>query len=56
MANLNHTDIQAGLQEARRQRQAEWEEVKKQFPIPEGASPEEEHKILMQRNAAMLDP
>jgi hypothetical protein len=56
MTKLNHTDIQVGLQEARRQRAAEWEEVKKRFPIPEDATPEEEHSILMQREAAMLDP
>ena len=56
MTDLNHTDIQAGLQEARRQRQAEWEAVNKQFPIPEDASPEEVSKITAQRNAAMIDP
>ena len=56
MTDLNHTDIQAGLQEARRQRQAEWEEVVKQFPVPADASPEEVVAIQMQREAAMLDP
>lgn len=56
MTKLNHTDIQAGLQEARRQRAAEREAVEKQYPIPEDATPEEEHSILMQREAAMLDP
>ena len=56
VTKLNHTDIQAGLQEARRQRAAEWEEVMKKFPVPDNATPEEVTAIMNQRNAAMLDP
>jgi hypothetical protein len=49
-------EFNAGLKQARKEREAEWEEVKKQFPINPDDPPEKQHEMWIKQQAAMLDP
>jgi hypothetical protein len=49
-------DAREGLQRAGEEREAEWEEVRKKYPIRPTDPPEVQEEMRMAQNNAMLDP
>ena len=49
-------DFDKGLSEANTEREAEWEAVKKKYPINPNDPPEKQHEMWVKQQAAMLDP
>ena len=49
-------DFEKRLKESSAERAAEWEAVKKQFPINPNDPPEVQRQMWVKQQAAMLDP
>lgn len=49
-------DFDKRLSEANTEREAEWEKVKKLYPINPHDTPEKQHDMWVKQQAAMLDP
>ena len=48
-------DFERRLGESSKEREAEWEEVRKRFPINPNDTPEKQKEMYLQQQAAMLD-
>ena len=49
-------DFDERLKKSRTEREAEWEQVKSQYPINPNDSKEKQHEMWVKQQAAMLDP
>lgn len=56
MMSRTEKDVLAGQTQADAERQAEWELIKKKYPINPNDPPEKQKEMEIAQNVAMLDP
>jgi hypothetical protein len=56
MTTRTDKEILAGIEQADGERQAEWELIRKKYPINPNDPPEKQEAMRIAQNVAMLDP